>query len=72
VFVYLAGEPTTLTARIGNRVHEYMPSTLLQSQLATLEAPEEDEAFVMVDINDEPEAIVDRIVAQLMSRQLPR
>jgi gluconokinase len=72
VFVYLSGQAATLSARIGGRVHEYMPSTLLESQLATLEEPEADEPFIAVDINGHPESIVDQILVQLeeKARQL--
>lgn len=65
VFVYLSGEPATLSARIGGRVHEYMPGSLLPSQLAALEAPQVGETFVAVDISAEPWLIVDEILVQL-------
>ncbi|UVJ40267.1 gluconokinase [Arthrobacter sp. CJ23] len=65
VFVYLSGDPAVLSERINGRSHEYMPSSLLQSQLATLEAPESDEAFIAVDISAEPDVIVDQLVVRL-------
>lgn len=65
VFVYLSGDHAVLSERINGRDHEYMPSSLLQSQLATLEAPEADEAFIAVDISAKPDAIVDQLVVRL-------
>ena len=38
-FVHLAGDQATIAARLAHRQHRYMPSTLLASQFATLEAP---------------------------------
>lgn len=50
------------------RAHEFMPRTLLESQLATLEALEPDEAHVVGDITLDPGALVDAVVLQLRSR----
>lgn len=38
-FVYLEGDYATIEARLAQRQHRYMPSTLLASQFATLEEP---------------------------------
>lgn len=65
VFIHLPGGPDTLSARVSGRTHEYMPSTLLQSQLATLEALGADEAHIVLDIREEPDSLVERIIRQL-------
>ncbi|MEQ7735824.1 gluconokinase, partial [Escherichia coli] len=65
VFVHLTGEPATIAGRLNARAHEFMPSTLLESQLATLEAPGADEAHVLGDIALAPEQMVEGIVRQL-------
>lgn len=65
VFIHLSGEAATISGRLSSRAHEYMPSSLLASQLATLEPLGADEAHVVADILDEPERMVDRIVRQL-------
>jgi gluconokinase len=44
-FVYLEGDYDTIAARLATRSHRYMPPTLLASQFATLEAP--DDAIVI-------------------------
>jgi len=65
VFVHLAGDAATISHRLSSREHEYMPGSLLASQLATLEPLGSDEAHVAVDIHDDPASLVDRIVRQL-------
>ncbi|WP_314216001.1 gluconokinase [Pseudarthrobacter equi] len=68
VFVHLSGSAATIAARMEARAHEFMPRTLLESQLATLEALEPDEAYVVGDITLDPGALVDAVVLQLRSR----
>ena len=63
VFVHLAGDATTIAARLAARSHEYMPATLLASQLATLEPLQDDEPHLVVDLRHTPEAMVERIAA---------
>ncbi|TSE14428.1 gluconokinase [Arthrobacter sp. KBS0703] len=65
VFVHLSGEAATISGRLSSRAHEYMPSSLLASQLATLEPLADDEAHIVADILEEPAALVDGIVRQL-------
>jgi len=47
--VYLKGDAATISARLASRQHEYMPPSLLPSQFAALEEP--DDALV-VDIRE--------------------
>ena len=70
VFVHLTGSAGTISERINARVHEYMPATLLASQLETLEAPEADERHITVAINTSPELIADQVLKQLGRVQL--
>lgn len=64
-FVHLVGEAELLSARLGGRVHEFMPSDLLESQLALLEELEPDERGFTVDVAATIEEIVDTIVDRL-------
>ncbi|WP_233615693.1 gluconokinase [Leucobacter chromiisoli] len=59
-FVYLEGKRETLEERLGTREHEYMPSSLLVSQLETLEPPLGEERVLGVDIRHDVSAIVER------------
>jgi carbohydrate kinase (thermoresistant glucokinase family) len=65
VFIHLSGEEATISGRISSRAHEYMPSSLLASQLATLEPLGTDEAHIPVDILGNPASLVDGIVREL-------
>jgi len=61
-FIFLDGSKELLQRRLAERHHEYMNPKLLDSQLATLETP--DDAIRIV--NDRPpDKIVDQIVAKL-------
>lgn len=57
VFVYLEGSKALLTRRMGERKGHFMPVSLLESQLATLEAPTGEQGVVTVDIDDTVEGI---------------
>ena len=65
VFIHLSGGAATISSRLSGRGHEYMPSSLLASQLATLEPLAADEAHIMADILDDPASLVDGIIRQL-------
>jgi gluconokinase len=56
--VYLKGDQGTIAARIAARAHQYMPPSLLPSQLATLEEPAD---ALVVDIREPVAVQVDLI-----------
>lgn len=64
-FVYLRGEKRLIRARLDRRADHFMPAALLDSQFATLEPPAVEEDAVTADINADPEAVVDAVMAQL-------
>lgn len=57
-FVYLHGSRELLTERMGARTGHFMPLSLLDSQLATLEVPTGEPGVVTVDIDQSVEGIV--------------
>ena len=61
-FVYLAGPKALLAERMAGRRGHFMPPTLLDSQLAILEAPTPDEDAWVCDISESPEVIVTALV----------
>jgi gluconokinase len=63
-FVHLTGSRDVILARLAARTGHYMPTTLLDSQFATLEAPGSDEALA-VDIDQPLNAIIAVIVPHL-------
>jgi gluconokinase len=60
-FVYLKGSPQLLQQRLRARVGHFMTEKMLESQLATLEEPDD---AVVIDVDRSPE----EIVAQIRSR----
>ena len=66
-FVLLEASREELTRRMTHRAGHYMPVTLLDSQLATLERPESDELAITVDANL-PTAAACRQVAERLIR----
>lgn len=66
--VYLWGTTELLRERISRRSHAFMPATLLDSQLATLEEPGADEQALRIDVALARDEIVARAVAGLSSR----
>jgi gluconokinase len=64
-FVHLRGDAGVIRQRMGQRVGHYMPASLLDSQLATLEVPGVDEHVWTFDVADPPPAIVAHIVERL-------
>lgn len=64
-FVFLDGSKALLTQRMGNREGHFMPTSLLESQLATLERPDEEAGVVVVNIDNTPEMIIDLAIGGL-------
>ncbi len=64
-FVYLTGDPALIARRLGERKGHYMPATLLESQLETLEEPAEVENACVVDIGQPLEDVVRAALAGL-------
>lgn len=65
VFVHLAGDLLLLEERVRERAGHFMPSSLLVSQLDTLEPLEDDEDGVTVSIAAAPTAIVEAVERRL-------
>ena len=63
-FVFLRGERKLIAARLRERRGHYMPASLLDSQLSTLEEPSKDEDVWLVDITESPDEIVNTLVAR--------
>lgn len=64
-FAHLTGDAGLIRQRMGQRVGHYMPASLLDSQLATLEVPGVDEHAWTFDVADSPPVIVAHIVERL-------
>lgn len=64
-FIYLDGSKELLTKRMGERKGHFMPASLLESQLQTLEIPTGEPHVVTVDIDDTIEGIVEASIKGL-------
>lgn len=63
--VHLHGERELLAQRMAARTGHYMPPSLLESQLATLETPDVQEKAQTFDVRSDPEQIVAAVIAGL-------
>jgi gluconokinase len=71
VFVHLHGPRELIAQRMAARPGHFMPTSLLDSQLADLEALGTDEAGIVVDIHQGPAHIVDEVLARLRPGPVP-
>jgi gluconokinase len=64
-FIHLAGTKALIAARMGARSGHFMPTSLLDTQFATLEPPAADENAITVDIDQPLERLIDDTAAKL-------
>ncbi|MEV3874722.1 gluconokinase [Streptomyces sp. NPDC049906] len=65
VFLHLTGDRALIEERMSHRQGHFMPTALLDSQFATLQPLQPDEAGVSVDVAGGPEEIADRAARAL-------
>jgi carbohydrate kinase (thermoresistant glucokinase family) len=65
--VHLAGDRAMLAVRLAARLGHYMPASLLDSQLATLETPDPDERAVTLDAGAPTDTLVQSALTQLQA-----
>jgi gluconokinase len=70
-FVLLDASYDELLRRLTQRAGHYMPASLLDSQLATLERPDADEAVFTLDAAEPPERLCQITQAWLTESALP-
>jgi len=61
-FVHLRGSIELIRARLAERKHRYMPASLLESQFATLEPPQD---AIEIDVGQAPDACIRAIESRL-------
>ena len=62
--VYLKGDRALIGERMARRQHHFMPTSLLDSQFATLEVPVAAENPIVVGVSDAPDEIVGAVLKQ--------
>ena len=65
IFIWLDGSKETIAARMQARKGHFMPTSLLDSQFATLQAPQPDELAVRVSIEPPLPKVIDAALAAL-------
>jgi gluconokinase len=70
VFVHLIGGRELIADRQSHRNHEYMPSSLLDSQFQTLEPLVAGERGIEADITQAPDTIVDDVAARIADLEI--
>jgi len=65
-FVFLTGPRALLAQRLASRQGHFMPPSLLESQLATLEEPAPDEKAWVFHIESSPDKLVDQLTARAL------
>lgn len=61
-FIFLRGERGLIAERLAGRRGHFMPPSLLDSQLSTLEEPSPDERAWLCDVGESPQSIVAALV----------
>ncbi len=72
MFLHLTGSRDVLAKRMAARTGHFMPPNLLDSQLATLEPPTDDEHAVTVDIDQTPQEILAELLAKTGKDRMAR
>ena len=68
-FVFLDPSRAALEARVASREGHYMPASLLQSQIDTLEPPGPDEGAVRIGDSGHADAALDRALAEIAAHE---
>lgn len=66
--VHLAGTREVIGERLAARRGHFMPASLLTSQFEALEPPSAEERPIVVDVAQQPKAVVAEIIARLQGR----
>jgi len=64
-FIYLAATPEAMRERVAARAGHYMPASLVDSQFATLEAPNGEPDVIEVSAQDTPDSLAAQVTARL-------
>ena len=68
VFIHLDAEPASLASRLSLRDRHFMPPSLLQSQLQSLEPPEDDENALVLTNGSDVASVIAAACAWILSR----
>lgn len=66
-FIYLAADRAMIDKRMASRDGHFMPTSLIDSQFAALEVPDDKEPSSLIDINGSKDAVISRIITAIDS-----
>lgn len=66
-FIFLEGSRDLLMRRMQARKHHFMPASLLDSQMATLEPPRDEPGVLTLDVSATPEELIGRALDWLQA-----
>jgi gluconokinase len=69
-FLHLSGSPQLIGHRHAGRTGHFMPATLLQSQFDTLEPLEPDERGVVINVDQDVDAVIETFLAGFAQRRI--
>lgn len=65
IFAHLDGAAEVIASRLEGRKGHFMPPSLLQSQIDTLESLDADEGAVVLDLTADPDVLIAQVMAHL-------
>lgn len=68
LFVHLAGTPEVIARRVAGRPGHFMPTSLVESQFATLEPLDDDEHGLVLDVDHPVDELVESYLAATTSQ----
>ncbi|WP_337879553.1 gluconokinase, GntK/IdnK-type [Rheinheimera sp.] len=66
LFVYLKGSAELLSQRLAERKNHFMPESMLASQLATMQEPEQEADVLILDISQSREQLLQQVLGRLI------
>lgn len=70
-FVYLKGRPEDIAPRLGQRTGHFMPASMLTSQFAALEEPDDSEVLLELDVTASRTSLVEAAYETLLELATP-
>lgn len=67
-FIFLKGSETVLSKRMTQRKGHFMPASLLQSQLSTLEDPSAEDGVITVDISGTTQEVIAEAIGKVRAK----
>ena len=67
IFLYLDGSQALIARRMSQRCDHFMPTSLLDSQFASMESSDDEADVIPIDISQTPQGVLERCLTSLAS-----